>query len=1135
MSTVYLLLNFISATVYLFLAVYILNQNKTSNLNRVASFLLLSFALWSATIILTADTNVPIGRARFAYNVGVIGWGSFSSFFLWFTLIFTERNRILRTKWFYAVAFALPGVFIYMQWNNMLVVDFVKETYGWSYVWSNSKLSYTFYLYFFSFCCLGIYLLMDFYSHTTSSIRKEQAIILIFTSIITLLSGTLTNIVLQKLNIHNIPPAANILFLVWASGIAYAIIKYKFLAITPVTAAVNIIRTMSDCLILLNPQGAILSVNPATVSLFGYTEKELVGQSIEIMIADKISQKQILSEITGLNEFRNRGYIFKDKKGKPITLTFSKTLMKDELGQINGIVCIAKDITAFERTEAALRQSEIRYRTIVENIRELIIITQPDGLITFLSPECQTITGYSEDELLGTRFSQIHPEDFDLFDNAFKRSIAGKCEAYVEHRAITKSGELRWFAHYWRPLLHEGELYLIVHDIRDITLRKKAQEDLALAKEHAELLFRLVPNAIFTVDKQQRITSWNKKAAEITGYREDEVMGQDCRLLAVSPCAENCELLCADIQKPIFGRECFLKTKSGAIITISKNVDILKDGHGNIIGGIESFEDITLRIQSEKNLEIAKHEAETANQTKSRFVANMSHEIRTPMNAIIGFSDLLRETPLNDTQRDYLDTISASGEALLALINDILDISKIEAGEVHLEHIDFDLEYLVESVIRMIRPKLYGRALELFYEFEPAMPRYYKGDPTKLRQILLNLLGNAIKFTDCGEIKIIVNRGPHDAALTEFQSTGRRMIRITVKDTGIGIPKEKQATIFEAFTQSDESITRRYGGTGLGLTISRHLAQLMDGDLTVESEENRGSEFTVTAKLREAAPESLHPDISPLELDHLKNIKTITVDDHKSSRHILDTYVQEFGMTIFLSTASAQEVLDWLSSHKTLPDIIFSDVLMPEIDGYELAKIIRSQDKFRNIKLVAITSDARPGSAKTCQDAGFDAYLPKPMIKGELLRVIQSTLGDKRTAGPIITKHLSAELVRETIKVLVVEDNPSNQKLMRVLLTNLGCEVELAGNGMEAIDVLRKKKFDLCLMDLQMPVLGGLEATKIIRAEISKKLPIIALTADVQKESADKCAAFGMTDYALKPINAIKLKELISKYAKISR
>ncbi len=528
-----------------------------------------------------------------------------------------------------------------------------------------------------------------------------------------------------------------------------------------------------------------------------------------------------------------------------------------------------------------------------------------------------------------------------------------------------------------------------------------------------------------------------------------------------------------------------------------------------------------------ENLKELKDKAESATRAKSEFLANMSHEIRTPMNAVIGFSELLKNTELTEQQKDFVETICTSGELLISLINDILDISKIESRKIALEEIDFDLEYLISSVLKILRQRASGKHLELIMVFPENVPRSLKGDPTRIRQILMNLVGNAIKFTDQGEIVVTVgvDAGEHP------ETKGPSKIKLCVKDTGIGIPKDKQESIFEAFTQVDSSITRKYGGTGLGLTITKSLVEMMGGSIIVNSEPGMGTEFIITLALKAGQPTS-EKEITLIELENLKGKKVLIVDDNEQSREILRNFCAMIGMDVQKSASSAHQALEWLVEEKNRIEVVLSDIMMPTMDGYALAREIKNIDRLNSLKLIALTSDAIPGIADNSSRAGFDAFLSKPFTRLELYEILRAVFGDSRKEkNQIITRHLAHELLTKGISVLVAEDNAVNQKLIGLLLKQMGCIFELANNGQEAVDKSEARKFDCILMDIQMPGMDGYEAAKIICGRPANKAPIIALTAHVFQEDAEKCRSSGMVDFLTKPVALKALREAILKWA----
>jgi len=517
-----------------------------------------------------------------------------------------------------------------------------------------------------------------------------------------------------------------------------------------------------------------------------------------------------------------------------------------------------------------------------------------------------------------------------------------------------------------------------------------------------------------------------------------------------------------------------------------------------------------------------KDKAEEATRAKSDFLANMSHEIRTPMNAVIGFGELLKNTQMTPQQKDYTDTICSSGELLISLINDILDMSKIESRKITLEEIDFDLEYLISSVLKIVRQRVGNKPVDLNLLYTEDIPRNFKGDPTRLRQVFLNLVGNSIKFTDKGDITISVAIVPGND-----DEQGISNLLFSVKDTGIGIPKDKQDLLFKAFSQVDSSVTRKYGGTGLGLSITKSIVEMMGGTISVESEQGKGSSFNFSLRLKHGEPVA-EKAVKLADIESLRGKKVVIVDDNAHGVEIVRSYCASAGMEIMLNAYSAKDALVWLLDENHAVDIIISDIMMPAMDGFAFARRIQEIERLKVVKLVALTSDALPGSSDESGRAGFDAYLSKPYTRNELYNLMRAVFGDTReNKKQIITRHMTHEMSLNGVSVLLAEDNTLNQKLMGILLRQMGCVFDIANNGKEAMEKVREKKYDVILMDIQMPVMDGLEATRKIRNELKINTPIIALTARVFKEDEEKCREAGMNDFLTKPIETNALKEKI--------
>mgnify|MGYP001094655389 FL=1 len=636
------------------------------------------------------------------------------------------------------------------------------------------------------------------------------------------------------------------------------------------------------------------------------------------------------------------------------------------------------------------------------------------------------------------------------------------------------------------------------------------------------LKFALDEHAIVSItDLGGRITYANERFCRVSGYAREELLGRNHRILKSG---RHDQVFFKSMWETIVaGRvwhgEICNRAMDGQEYWVAATIVPSLDAQGRPYEYIAIRTDITNRKQVEQQLTEARNAADAANRAKSEFLANMSHEIRTPMNGIIGMTELALETRLDNDQREYLEVVRSSANALLTLINDILDFSKIEAGKLTVEQIPFDLRVTVAETLKSLTLRAHQKGLEVAYDIGAEVPARVIGDPGRLRQVLVNLVGNAIKFTERGEVVVTVGLASCDAQNVSLQ--------FDVRDSGIGIPADKLEQVFEAFTQEDASTTRKYGGTGLGLAISNRLVELMDGRMWVESTPGAGSHFHFTARFGIDRTEPL-PESAPAEL---KGRMALLVDDSAINSEILGKQLSRMGMQ-HARVASAGDAQAWLETQPR-PDAILLDAQMPDRDGFELAGWVREQPTLARLPMIMLTSGAMRGDAQRCRENGIVAYFPKPVAENELRRALATLLGAGSTqavAGdalpPLLTRH---ELRQQaaTLDVLLVEDNPINQKVATHLLGKWGHRVTVANHGQEALDRLDGARFDVVLMDMQMPVMGGVEATqRIRRRETEQNLPrlrIVAMTANALEADRTACLAAGMDDYLSKPFKAAEL------------
>ncbi len=786
---------------------------------------------------------------------------------------------------------------------------------------------------------------------------------------------------------------------------------------------------------------------------------------------------------------------------------------------------------------AELRCAEEQLRQIAENIPEVFYVMILDPVqISYVSPAYDEIWGRSRQALYEDPrawLQAVHGADQERVGITFAECLQGR-HIDMEYRVVRPDGSIRDIHARAFPVpIAEGKPSRIVGLAQDITQQKRTEGARRKSEEQVRLLLEATAEAIYGIDLDGACTFCNTACVRMLGYESPaELLGKNMHATMHHSHPDG---------KPYAVEACqiYQAFRLGNGSHVDDEVLWRKDGtyfpaeywsypiqqDGKFVGSVVTFLNITDRKRTETELLKAKEGAEAANLAKSEFLANISHEIRTPMNGIIGMTDLALETDLSPEQAEYLQMVKGSADGLLTLLNDILDFSKMEAGKLELDYLNFNLRKSLGEVVKTLAISAQQKGLEFIFDVSPEVPAGVIGDPARLRQVLVNLVGNAIKFTERGEVEVSVR--------TEAESVEGTILRFSVRDTGIGIPSDKQHKVFNAFSQADSSTTRKYGGTGLGLTIANQLVALMGGKIWVESDLGKGSTFCFTVQLRPGAT-AISSEV--LDVSQLAGVSILVVDDNATNRRIFEDSLRSWKMTPTVVESAAQAIQTLQQAHGAgaqLP-LVLTDAHMPELDGFGLVERIRKNPSFDNIKIVVLTSGGERGDAARCQRLGVAAYLSKPFDRFELREVLLRVLaGDSGAPGkrPLVTRHTIREQVR-SLSFLVAEDNAVNQRLIARLLEKRGHNAVLVQNGLEVLEALDKQTFDIVLMDGQMPEMDGFEATRQIRQKEKASgahLPIIALTAHAMQGDKERCLDAGMDGYVSKPLKVEELFSVIEK------
>ena len=779
---------------------------------------------------------------------------------------------------------------------------------------------------------------------------------------------------------------------------------------------------------------------------------------------------------------------------------------------------IVRDIGHQKRSEESLRRMS-RYFDLS---RDMVCTAGLDGYFKDLNAMWTETLGWSDAELRSRPMvAFIHPDDRQAtLDERARLSERGTTVAFV-NRYATKDGEWRWMD--WNTRYAPDE-QLVYATARDITERRDAESK---ARFQANLL-DAVGEAVITTDLTGTVIYWGPGAEALYGWKADDALTRSIMdVVPVTPfpgAASADEIMDRLRRGERYTGVMVLGRQDGSTFVGEVTDTPVLDDSGQMVAIIGISSDVSVREEAHAELKRARDQALETSLLKSHFLANMSHEIRTPMNGVLGMTELLLDTDLDARQRDYAEAVRTSGDALLAIINDILDLSKIEAGHLELEEIDFDLPMMIEDVAELLAGTAQTKGLELVLDVSDDVPAV-RGDAGRLRQVLTNLMGNAVKFTSAGQVIV--------SARVTASTTAGTALRLQVDDTGIGVAPEVASKIFEPFGQADSSTSRRYGGTGLGLAITRRLVELMGGRCGFESRPGAGSSFWVTLTLPPALADVRK---QPLETpSRLRGVKALVVDDNATNRAVLSGYLSGWGLEVHVSdTGSAALQLVRAAAAVQAPyGLVVSDVHMPGMSGLDLATALAADKATAGTPTVLLSSSGGERDIEHALPAGFATSLAKPVRRERLRRCLVELLADPVPDGPAVTGPAPA-LVRSPSRgsILLVEDNVINQKVAMAMLEIGGYAVDLAVNGREAVRAVRAGGYEVVLMDCQMPEMDGYEAASAIRAweGTGRRLPIIAMTAGAMQEDRDRAMAAGMDDYLAKPVKRADVLAMLAQW-----
>ena len=900
-------------------------------------------------------------------------------------------------------------------------------------------------------------------------------------------------------------------------------------------------------IILASPKSLVLRANRTLCDMLGYSEEELLGLGLMDLVHPEDSPHllrtadQLFSHELTRYQLQQR-FVRHDKA--IIWTKITASLLTNPEGRPLYALAIVEDITDQKRAEQTLEENERRFRTLIEKSSDALSLFDSEGRFLWdANSATHRHLGYKPDEMIGrSAFDFLHPDDREPMAAALRQWLAqpGQSATHL-YRLRAKSGAYHWMECTSTNLLDDPVVRAIVVNEREITERKRAEESIRKSEERFQLIARATNDTIWDWDLDTNRVWWNEGIKNVFGYPA-EAVANDGHWWDQHIHPEDRERILGGQRSVIeqgghfWSDEYRYRRADGGYADVLDRAYVTRDAQGRAVRMIGAMMDITQRKQVEKELAQARDEAVEVARLKSEFLANISHEVRTPLNGIIGMTVLLDDSELHPEQRNFVETIKTCSEVLLRIINDILDFSKMEAGKICFDTLDFDLRQTVESTIEVLADRADRKHVELVLLIDANVPVQLRGDPGRLRQILMNLVANAIKFTEHGEVIVRVN--------LETESQTHVDLSFTVKDTGVGIPPAAMPYLFQAFSQVDGSTTRRYGGTGLGLAISKNIVEMMGGQIGVQSAPGQGSTFWFTVRLQK------QPHACPALLGtptQLSGLRILVVDDNEATRNLLAQQASLLGMrpTAASDGPEALQILRAAAKSGQPYPLAVLDLQMAEMDGITLAQFIKTDQALADIRLLLLASRVSRSDTTVFRAAGIGSFLLKPIKQQELFDRISGLMVSpsqhetrfwlNRRSGSPSLRSFRRSPATKPIHVLVAEDNPINQRVAVALLGKLGYQAEAVATGPEVLNALDAVAYDIIFMDCQLPELDGFETTREIRRreqarpESGRHVYVIAMTAYALRGARDECLAAGMDDYLTKPVRLDTLVEVLNK------